>query len=548
MSAQPDRATISNKESGRVALLGEFAEGPSNWGLAPGRIAIGSSTRCSICRPELEPVHAILTVGKKNVLLQAVGAVRIGERRIREWLIDRSVIVRIGPLSFRIEPTSLGMPVAPTAERSGREDQHPPRWMEDTCLSRSETERSTAEILLQLQNEMDLLASAVATLKNPSTQELESPALDQRFATIARNAIDSVMPEWERRWLGEFQGEVARIQSQHAAISEKVLQAIEDRFHTLDQKIEDFRTSLRAQPTYPESVGGSLPPQNSLPPSPVETAEVPSEWDTARQDTFEVTAVVPQTNDFTDGHEPAVPDSEEPTFSVDDETISQRLQRMLSEANDSDTTIDVPSDEIAYDKVATSPRLEAATTDGDTDESIEEYMQRLLHRVRSGSDAPLGITPEMATPPKRTRRETSQGTAGVPLTSGRAVGETTARDAFMGPPAPPVVSSKRDLEAFREIANSNARRAISRSEMRRRSTDLLVTFIVVMISLTCGIALLFFNGFKLNAPFFAMIASIFVAFLWGFDAVHKIRIFVRDQEEQRKEKELSLERGEDLIR
>jgi len=548
MSFQPDRATIPNKESGRVALLGEFAGGPSNWGLAPGRIAIGSSTRCSICRPELEPVHAILTVGKKNALLQAIGSVHIGERRIREWLIDRSVIVRIGSLSFRIEPTSSGMPVAPIAERSGREDQNPQRWMEDTCLTRSETERSTAEILLQLQNEMDLLASAVASLKNPSNQELESTASDERIASIARSTIDSVMPEWERRWLGEFQGEVARIQSQHAAISEKVLQAIEDRFHTLDQKIEDFRTSLRGQPTYPESVGLSLPPQYSLPGQHVETEETLSERDTSSQDTYEVTAVVPQTDASTDGHEPALPDSEEPTFSVDDETISQRLHRMLSEANDSEATIEVPRDEIAHCKVSTSPRLEAATTDGDADESIEEYMQRLLHRVRSGSDAPLSMTPEMAAPPKRMRRETSQGTAGVPSTSGRVVGETTARDAFMGPPSPPVVSSKRDLEAFREIANSNARRAISRSEMRRRSTDLLVTFIVVMISLTCGIALLFFNGFKLNAPFFAMIASIFVAILWGFDAVHKMRMFVRDQEEQRKEKELSLERGEDLIR
>jgi len=89
--------------------------------------------------------------------------------------------------------------------------------------------------------------------------------------------------------------------------------------------------------------------------------------------------------------------------------------------------------------------------------------------------------------------------------------------------------AKADLDALRELANSNARRAIKRSDKRRNSTDLLVNVAVCAFSLACGLALLVMNGFRINVTFVGMTSAFIVSILWGFDSVRTYLMILREQ-------------------
>jgi hypothetical protein len=78
--------------------------------------------------------------------------------------------------------------------------------------------------------------------------------------------------------------------------------------------------------------------------------------------------------------------------------------------------------------------------------------------------------------------------------------------------------AKSDLEALRELANLNARRAINRSDVRRNSSALLFKVSVALLGMACSASLLYLNGLRLNAPFLGMLCALVVAVLWGIDS------------------------------
>lgn len=153
----------------------------------------------------------------------------------------------------------------------------------------------------------------------------------------------------------------------------------------------------------------------------------------------------------------------------------------------------------------------------DRDESIEEYMQKLLQRVKQG--------PEGAEPPieeltvksaPRSRREfleratkTSEPQPDLqePSTSGEPTSGPTKR------PSPQQV----DMDALRELANSNARRAIARSETKRASTTILIKVAITAFAIAAAALILLLNGFAPTPPLAGFVAALIVAFLWGSD-------------------------------
>ena len=83
---------------------------------------------------------------------------------------------------------------------------------------------------------------------------------------------------------------------------------------------------------------------------------------------------------------------------------------------------------------------------------------------------------------------------------------------------------RNDLAALRELANTNARRAISRSDIRRTNSAFFVKMGVTGLAVTSAVALFLFNGFSLNAPFAGMVSAIVVAGLWGHDCVNHFKL------------------------
>ncbi len=179
------------------------------------------------------------------------------------------------------------------------------------------------------------------------------------------------------------------------------------------------------------------------------------------------------------------------------------------------------------------------------DESIEEYMQRLLQRVRSGpNSSPVSVPvnnrkSSLPSIPKRVTELPELSAADSPSSNSHSSQELSPASTPLSRPftsLPPRAANrapeaKADLDALRELANSNARRAIKRSDKRRNNTDLLVNVAVCAFSLACGLALLVMNGFRINVTFLGMTSAFLVSILWGVDSVRTYLTMCREQKD-----------------
>ena len=83
--------------------------------------------------------------------------------------------------------------------------------------------------------------------------------------------------------------------------------------------------------------------------------------------------------------------------------------------------------------------------------------------------------------------------------------------------------ASRDLNAMRELANTNARSAIHKSNRQRYVTSVLVKLTVAGVGLTVGVVLIAINGFAINIGLIAALASFVVAAIWGFDGIQSLK-------------------------
>jgi hypothetical protein len=167
--------------------------------------------------------------------------------------------------------------------------------------------------------------------------------------------------------------------------------------------------------------------------------------------------------------------------------------------------------------------------DESQEESIEDYMQRLLHRVRAGSDSAPSPVNSSKTPPSNSN-PVGSGKSLVAASLGLDVEKAIPQPETLAPltqesfvPRQQAPEQRTDLTALRELANSNARRAISRSDSRRTSSALYFKLAVTGVAVISAVVLLMLNGLKLNMPFAGMISAVIVSFLWGYDCLNHFR-------------------------
>ena len=169
----------------------------------------------------------------------------------------------------------------------------------------------------------------------------------------------------------------------------------------------------------------------------------------------------------------------------------------------------------------------------DEEESIERYMQRLLHRVRGSGDSEMAPEPslDLNSFPSATSIASSPDTplarmaASLGLDSNDVVPlpavQKLSEALFV--PRQQFPEQKNDLAALRELANTNARRAINRSDIRRTNAAFYVKLGITSLAVSSAAALFMLNGFALNAPFAGMISSIVVSILWGYDCLNHFK-------------------------
>jgi hypothetical protein len=173
--------------------------------------------------------------------------------------------------------------------------------------------------------------------------------------------------------------------------------------------------------------------------------------------------------------------------------------------------------------------------------SIEEYMQRLLERVRSGpsSGSATGIPSELpknAAPSARVGQRNAMVSGSASPSGARASVRVSGSGRTATKPVPEV---KSDIQALRELANSNARRAINRSVVRRSGSRGLAKSIIAGVALFSSIALLLIDVEDAKIKFGGIALSLIIAVVWGFDTAKDLYSMLTNRDKADQEEALA---------
>jgi hypothetical protein len=172
-----------------------------------------------------------------------------------------------------------------------------------------------------------------------------------------------------------------------------------------------------------------------------------------------------------------------------------------------------------------SPSAESQSDD--EEESIEQYMAKLLQRVRGESRTPLsqGLSTSAKQPPTGESRPKMQPASSTAGTSQATVSPGPLELAGASPPtAParppvrtkvPMAEQSANMEAFRALANESARRAISRHALRVHRRNAVTKVIVATLAGMTSVLLMLEAPHWRDLQFLTACVSLLVAAYWA---------------------------------
>jgi hypothetical protein len=164
-----------------------------------------------------------------------------------------------------------------------------------------------------------------------------------------------------------------------------------------------------------------------------------------------------------------------------------------------------------------------AATSHDDEESIDQYMSRLMERVRatSGGVAPSSPTMPTASPqvePRETSKADAAQEAESPMFSAAAPAEDANQPMEMTPRT--VAPEKNvNLSALRELANLSAQSALGRHSRQVLVHTMYSKLLVAIVALAAGGALLWMwrSLGAMQTTFYAALVALLVAIYWGVE-------------------------------
>jgi hypothetical protein len=204
-------------------------------------------------------------------------------------------------------------------------------------------------------------------------------------------------------------------------------------------------------------------------------------------------------------------------------------------------------------QILPSPAPSAQVGQPEEEDSVEDYMRKLLARMRGVPEDQVQM-PLAQHSPSASRSQGGQSAskpvagdnAGSVASASQSAPVTTAWSSSSTERASTMVATdsidatlpfdpdkyvpralapeaSRGLNAMRELANTNARTAIYKSSRQRYATSVIVKLSVSCVALIVGVALLAINGLQVNIGLIAAIASLVVSAIWGFDGIHSLK-------------------------
>jgi hypothetical protein len=188
------------------------------------------------------------------------------------------------------------------------------------------------------------------------------------------------------------------------------------------------------------------------------------------------------------------------------------LEEGESEPDGGAETVERPVDVASQDSIA---RATASAGDHDEEESVDQYMARLMQRIRSAEDDFESKSPGVS------QTEPSRGSREGPV-AGRPVAPPKAQ---LTPQSEPVAISRRaaapekkiDLSALRELANFSAQAAInvhSRRVLIRTMGSKLLVAIVALLASTALLSMWKLAGAR-EIAFYSGLLALLIAIYWG---------------------------------
>jgi hypothetical protein len=159
------------------------------------------------------------------------------------------------------------------------------------------------------------------------------------------------------------------------------------------------------------------------------------------------------------------------------------------------------------------------------EESIDDYMARLLQRVGRGANA---SAPPPAPASSAARKSSEKAAAGSITDNTQSPSAAVEVEAPMKnlselKPRTATPEKSRDLAAMREIANFTARTAIAKHAWKSRVIMLLKRFTLGIVALVCGLILILIAP-AMSSPYFLYgLAAITAALLWFLPAIYRAK-------------------------
>jgi hypothetical protein len=211
---------------------------------------------------------------------------------------------------------------------------------------------------------------------------------------------------------------------------------------------------------------------------------------------------------------------------IADELPNQDFAALVlpSEQNEARVIDELEVVEVSQEPIA-EPEPVPASPEGGEEESIEDYMKRLMARMRGGSleeESKPSPPPTAVSAPPAPQPSDSMPSAKIALpgsaterASSRTTGAFNPEEYVPKALAP---EKARNMAAMRELANTSARSAIQVSARRRYGTAIALRLAISLTGFGVGVALVMINGLNVNIGLIATVASFLVALIWGFDA------------------------------
>ncbi|MCY2981673.1 MAG: FHA domain-containing protein [Planctomycetota bacterium] len=508
---------------GQIDMIGGSGEVLRSWRIQSPKCTLGSGPECSVQMDAkvAAPLHATLVFGKKHALLRAFAPIRIANRNVREWLIDHPTEILIGDCRLVVHP-SIAVMATPDA------------------IDLSANLASIERLLLSLHEAIERVQESLAVESKQSRESIESAVSTE---------IDAIGKRWFSSLSGQIQNQSEVQQSLFSDLSEQFT----GRFGAIDEQLLRFAetssqhtNSLNALLEQARDVQSSMEArfQYGLQPAiaaPFEKAGFPPDLEPSFEHVAEsrderaepsgyVQVVEPnfgrtiEKNAIDEDDLKTVP-SALPAWFTNDETQQEENDETQQEEI---VTPESKTEAISIEEmdIARTPPPHNENSGTVEEESIEEYMQRLLHRVRGTDNLPAA---QPTLPPTKTsiaartagpaasRMVPSVGVVSNDVDSTPFVAEPLTNESFV--PRQQAPEHRDELDALRELANSNARRALSRSDNRRINSAFFFKLGVTGVAVFSAVAILLLNGLVLNMSFVGMIAAVVVSLLWGYDCL-----------------------------